>query len=86
MEDRRRRFAQDTAYGCLRHYRFRHPDTREWMQMTRLDVAQVEQVFRYCGMRWNVQWVSCDQCEESSHAVRYAPLPMPDMQAHPAAV
>ena len=39
MEDRRRRFSQDTAYGCLRHYRFRHPDTSEWMQVTRLEVA-----------------------------------------------
>lgn len=79
MEDRR--CSQDTAYGCLRHYRFRHPNTREWIQVTRLDVAQAEQAFRYCGLRWNVQWVACDHCEESSHAVRYAPLPMPDMQA-----
>jgi hypothetical protein len=82
MADHGRPFSQDTAYGCLTHYRFRHPDTREWMQLTRLEVAQVEQVFRYCGMRWNVQWVSCDQCQESSHPVQDTPLHMP---AHPPA-
>jgi len=81
MEDRRRRYVQETAYGCLRHYRFRHPDTCEWMQVTRLEVAHVAQVFRYCGMRWNVQWVSCDQCEAPSHAGRSAPLPLPDRPA-----
>jgi hypothetical protein len=85
MEERRH-CSQDTAYGCLRHYRFRHPDTREWIQVTRLDVAQAEQAFRYCGLCWNVQWVACDQCEESSHAVRYAPRPMSDMPAPHAAL
>ena len=83
MEDR---FSQERAYGCLRHYRFRHPDTGEWVQVTRLAVAQAAQAFRYCGMRWNVQWVSCDQCEESNYAARYAPLPMSDMQVHHSAV
>jgi len=69
MADHGHPFAQDTAYGCLTHCRFRHPDTREWRQMTPLEVAQVAQVFRYCGMRWNVHWVACDQCQASSHPV-----------------
>jgi hypothetical protein len=83
MEDRR--CSQETAYGCRQHYRFRHPDTRAWMQMTCLDVAHVEQVFRYCGLRWNVQWVACDQCEAARQAVRYAPRPTPDRPAPHAA-
>ena len=74
MADHGRPFAQDTAYGCLTHYRFRHPDTHEWRQVTRLEVAQVEQAFRYCGMRWNVHWIACDQCQESSHPVQDMPL------------
>jgi len=69
MADHGRPFAQDMAYGCLTHFRFRHPDTRAWRQVTPLDVAQVEQAFRYCSMRWNVQWVACDQCQESSQPV-----------------
>jgi hypothetical protein len=86
MTDHGHRFSQETAYGCLRHYRFRHPDTREWMQVTRLDVALAAQAFRYCGLRWNVQWVACDQCEASRHAVWDAPRPMPDMPAPHAAL
>jgi hypothetical protein len=81
MEDRRR-FSQEMAYGCLQHYRFRHPDTREWMQVTRLDVAQAEQAFRYCGLQWNVQWVACDQCQEASHTVQHAPPHLPEMPEH----
>ena len=83
MADHGRRFSQETAYGCLRHYRFRHPDTGEWRQVTRLEVTHVAQAFRYCGMRWNVQWVACDQCQESSHPVQDTSLHMP--AHHPAA-
>ncbi len=82
MAHTRRRFSHDTAYGCLTHYRFRHPDTDQWVQVTSLEVAHVEQVCRYCGMPWRVQVVSCDACEESSHAGWYALSHMPDMQVY----
>jgi hypothetical protein len=66
-------FSDDTAYGCLTHSRFRHPDTGEWVQATSLQLAQVAQAFRYCGMEWRVQCISCDQCEETTDAIRHAP-------------
>ena len=77
MADHDRPFAPETIYGCLTHYRFRHPDTREWRQVTPLTIAHVEQAFRYCGMRWNVHWVACDQCQESS-----PPVPGADGNGH----
>jgi hypothetical protein len=76
------RFSPDTADGCLMHARFRPRNMGEWVQGTRVPLASVEQVFRYCRDAVSIQGVSRDQCEESSHAVRHAPFPMPDMPAH----
>jgi hypothetical protein len=75
------RFTHDMAYGCLTHYRFRHPDTGEWVQTTSVQVAQVEQVFRYCGIPWRIQSVACDQCAQSSDVLQETPPHMPEIQA-----